>query len=218
MGLAEANQQAEQRERLEVAVRMIGHEARTCTIKLCTGLSDDRIRRLYATHFKDDPEIRRQRGKSPSRTRVFVKNATHQCEAGTLVVLFALFDVIRVRADGRVVNQLTDKPVALGRQLCLAYETYLALHPLKHLSFERAWSLLNALTVGEEIVLMACRECQGLYVHHLLEIDPGRCPCCKLTGRAPLRQRATSTDFEARRAVSESLEHAVADAPRRPAR
>jgi hypothetical protein len=215
MRLSEQSQHAEQRERLEVAVRMIGHEARTCTIKACTGLSDDRIRRLYATHFKDDPDIRRQRGKSPSRTRVFVKNAVYQSEAGTLVVLFAAFDVIDIATDGRVANLLASSPLLLGRQVCLAYETYRVLHPAHHLSFERAWSLLQALMTGDELVLMACRECQGLYVHHLLEIDPGRCPCCKLTGRAPLRQRATSVDFQARRAVAEALEHAVADAPRR---
>jgi hypothetical protein len=211
---AEPNQGTE-RERLEVAVRMIGHEARTCTIKTCTGLSDDRIRRLYATHFRDDATVRRKRGKSPSRTRVFVKNAMHQCEAGTLVVLFALFDVIRVSHDGCVENALAGSPLVLGRQLCFSYETYVALHHVRHLSFERAWSLLHALAGGEELVLMACRECQGLYVHHLLEIDAGRCPCCKLTGRAPLRQRASSLDFAARRAIAESLEHAVADAPRR---
>jgi hypothetical protein len=207
----------EQRDRLEVAVRMIGHEARTCTIKVCTGLSDDRIRRLYATHFKDDPNVRRQRGKSPSRTRVFVKNSMYQCEAGTLVAVFAAFDIIRLATSGRVVNLLESSPLLLGRRLCLAYETYLELHAhaVRHLSFERAFSLLRALISGEELVLMACRECQGLYVHHLLEVDPGRCACCKLTGRAPLRQRATSVDFEARRAVTASLEHAVADAPRR---
>ena len=214
MRLSEPNQGSE-RDRLEVAVRMIGHEARTCTIKACTGLSDDRIRRLYSVHFKDDATVRRQRGKSPSRTRVFVKNAMHQCEAGTLAVLFAAFDVIRVSNDGCVVNALADSPLTLGRQLCLSYETYFAMHSVRHLSFERAWSLLHALVTGEELVLMACRECQGLYVHHLLEIDAGRCPCCKLMGRAPLRQRATSLDFTARRAIGESLEHAVADTPRR---
>jgi hypothetical protein len=214
MRLSEPNQGTE-RDRLEVAVRMIGHEARTCTIKACTGLSDDRIRRLYSVHFKDDATVRRQRGKSPSRTRVFVKNAMHQCEAGTLAVLFAAFDVIRVSSDGCVANALAHSPLALGRQLCLSYETYAAMHRVRHLSFERAWSLLHALAGGEELVLMACRECQNLYVHHLLEIDAGRCPCCKLMGRAPLRQRATSLDFAARRAIAASLEHAVADAPRR---
>jgi Flagellar transcriptional activator (FlhC) len=204
-----------ERERLEVALRMIAHEARTCTIKACTGLSDDRIRRLYSTHFKDDAAVRRQRGKSPSRTRVFVKNAVYQSEAGTLAVLFAAFDIVHITAAGKVVNALSDAPLALGRQLCLAYETYAALHSARHLSFERAWSLLHALAAGEELVLLACRECQGLYVHHLLEIDAGRCPCCKLTGRQPLRQRASAGDFEARRAVADSLVHAVADAPRR---
>jgi hypothetical protein len=194
---------------------MILHEARTCTIKACTGLSDDRIRRLYATHFKTEGVVRRQRGKSPSRTRVFVKNSVYQCEAGTLAVLFAAFDIVRIATDGRIVPVLEDSPLRLGRQLCLAYETYLALHAVRHLSFERAWALLHALAAGDELVLMACRECQGLYVHHLLEVDAGRCPCCKLTGRAPSRLRATSCDFQSRRAVPGALEHAVADAPRR---
>jgi hypothetical protein len=209
MRLSEQSQHAEQRERLEVAVRMIGHEARTCTIKVCTAL---RSHPAPLRNTKDDPNIRRQRGKSPSRTRVFVKNAVYQRRREH--VLFAAFDVIDIATDGRVANPL-QSPLLLGRQLCLAYETYRALHPAHHLSFERAWSLLQALMTGDELVLMACRECQGLYVHHLLEIDPGRCPCCKLTGRAPLRQRATSVDFQARRAVAEALEHAVADAPRR---
>jgi hypothetical protein len=113
----------------------------------------------------------------------------YQCEAGTLVAVFALFDIIRTATGGSVVNMLESSPLLLGRRLCLAYETYLELHAqaVRHLSFERAWSLLRALISGEELVLMACRECQGLYVHHLLEVDPGRCACCKLTGRAPLR-------------------------------
>ena len=42
-------------------------------------------------------------------------------------------------------NALAETPLALGRQLCLAYETYAALHAARHLSFERAWSLLHAL-------------------------------------------------------------------------
>ena len=33
--------------RLDLALRLIRHEARTCTIRDWTGLSDDRIRKLY---------------------------------------------------------------------------------------------------------------------------------------------------------------------------
>jgi hypothetical protein len=214
MQLAEPTSGTE-RECQDVALRMILHEARTCTIKACTGLSDDRIRRLYATHFKDSGAVRRQRGKSPTRTRVYVKNLVYQSEAGTLAVLYAAFGIVRILNDGRVEQALADAPLELGRQLCLAYEAYAELHPAKHLSFERAWGLLHALVAGDELVLVTCRECQGLYVHHLLEVDVGRCPCCKLTGRTPLRQRTASVDFTERRAGLRVLEHAVADAPKR---
>jgi hypothetical protein len=37
--------------RLEVACRLIAHEARTQTIRHCTGLSGDRIRKLYR-HYR----------------------------------------------------------------------------------------------------------------------------------------------------------------------
>ena len=37
---------AAERSQFELALRMIRHEARTRTIRECTGLSDDRIRKL----------------------------------------------------------------------------------------------------------------------------------------------------------------------------
>jgi len=40
-----------ERRQFELALRMIGHEARTRTIRDCTGLSDDRIRKLYSRYF-----------------------------------------------------------------------------------------------------------------------------------------------------------------------
>ena len=33
---------------------MISHEARTGTIRLCTGFSEDRIRKIYGTYFKNE--------------------------------------------------------------------------------------------------------------------------------------------------------------------
>ena len=55
------------RQRHDLALRMIRHEARTCTIRSCTGLTDDRIRRLYKTYASHMPSapVRRRRGKSP---------------------------------------------------------------------------------------------------------------------------------------------------------
>ena len=44
---------ASERSQFELALRMIRHEARTRTIRECTGLSDDRIRKLYSTYFRN---------------------------------------------------------------------------------------------------------------------------------------------------------------------
>ena len=46
------NRYANERSQFELALRMIHHEARTRTIKECTGLSDDRIRKIYTTYFR----------------------------------------------------------------------------------------------------------------------------------------------------------------------
>jgi hypothetical protein len=84
------NRYATERSQFELALRMIGHEARTRTIKVCTGLSDDRIRKLYATYFRDGGSgtVKRRRGKSPQQVGLFVKNPHNQLEATTLIALF----------------------------------------------------------------------------------------------------------------------------------
>ncbi len=71
---------ATERSQFELALRMIRHEARTRTIRECTGLSDDRIRKLYATYFRNTgaTDIRRRRGKSPRQVTRFVKNPQNQ--------------------------------------------------------------------------------------------------------------------------------------------
>ena len=53
-----------ERARFELAMRMIRHEARTGTIRYFTGLSDDRIRKLYTSYFKFDEgaPVKRRRG------------------------------------------------------------------------------------------------------------------------------------------------------------
>ena len=83
---------------------MIGHEARTRTIRECTGLSDDRIRKVYATYFRDSgtDAVRRRRGKSPQQIGLFVKNPQNQLEATTLVALFCASLLLRVNRDTSV--------------------------------------------------------------------------------------------------------------------
>jgi hypothetical protein len=190
----------DERRRTELALRMIGHEARTCTIKLCTGLSDDRIRRLVGRCANDCGQaIRRQRGKSPTRTGIFVRNSTNQCEATTLAFLLLSCDVLQLQPDGGLVTAVPEASLEYGLRFCLAFETYAALHRKPHFCFERAWGMARALQRGDELVLMDCVACAGVYLHHLLEPDEGRCPCCRLKGVATRRSAHAVGDLAARR-------------------
>jgi hypothetical protein len=71
--------------RLEVAYRLIAHEARTQTIRHCTGLSGDRIRKLYRHYIQGQPgqRVRRRRGKSPRQMTYFRKSVEHELQAAT---------------------------------------------------------------------------------------------------------------------------------------
>ena len=63
------------RQRFDLALRLIHHEARTRTIKQCTGLSDDRIRKLYRSYCleRETCAVLRHRGKSPRQAAFFFK-------------------------------------------------------------------------------------------------------------------------------------------------
>ncbi len=173
---------ARERSQLELALQMIAYEARTHTIRDCTGLSDDRIRKLYATYFKTrhGTLVRRQRGKSPRRVDALFRSATTQMEATTLALLLLHYGLLAVAADGRVTRTRGDNGVRYGRRFCRAYALFIALCPDSSLSFERAWAMCEALTRGEELALLPCRECGGNYVHDALSIDPAVCPCCRI--------------------------------------
>ena len=98
------NRYASERRQFELALRMIHHEARTRTIRDCTGLSDDRIRKLYATYFRDtgDVTIKRRRGKSPQQISLFVKHPINQLQATTLLSLYCASLLLRVDDDDRI--------------------------------------------------------------------------------------------------------------------
>ena len=175
---------AHERSQFELALRMIGHEARTRTIKSCTGLSDDRIRKLYTTYFRDrGRRIRRRRGKSPQQIARFVKTPEHQLQATTLVALFAASLLLRFDASGGVRTAWPRPGVEFGHRLCRAFETYLLLHDKPLLSFEWAWNLLNSIASNDELTVARCGHCNAPYVRDAYAIDKGLCPACIIAAR-----------------------------------
>jgi hypothetical protein len=173
---------AGERSQFELALRMIGHEARTRTIRECTGLSDDRIRKLYSRYFKSAGTngVLRRRGKSPRQVARFVKNPDNQLQATTLVALYCSGLLLRIDATYSVHPCWPRPDVEYGHRVCRAYETYLMLHDGALLSFEWAWNLLHSISHNDELYLAGCESCQSHYVQDAYALDHKTCPACEI--------------------------------------
>jgi hypothetical protein len=173
---------AGERSQFELALRMIRHEARTRTIRECTGLSDDRIRKLYARYFRNSGQtnIKRRRGKSPRQVQRYVKSPVNQSQATTLVALFCAGLLIRIDRDDQVYACWPRPDVEFGHRLCRAYETYLLLHADAKLSFEWAWNLLQCISYNDELYLAVCAGCDARYVQDSYALDGKTCPTCEI--------------------------------------
>ncbi len=168
---------------IEVAMRMIRFEARTCTIRLCTGLSDDRVRKLYKSYVAHEPAnsaIRRRRGKSPREIDCVLRNAEAQLQASLLAGAFASLGMLD-SPNGAAECTVN---VLLGEKLCDAYEVYTQLLTDQPLGFEHAWFLWRALTKGNDLYLRACAQCNGLTVQDRFSLRIRTCPWCGTKDRA----------------------------------
>jgi hypothetical protein len=171
------------RERLDLALRLIRHEARTFTIRQWTGLSDDRIRKLYRSYCldQDAPTVLRHRGKSPRQTAFFFRSPELSFHAANLASLFVLYGLLRATAHG-VESSYRVGSLESGALLCWGYEAYRELHSPAAISFEHAWFLLLALGRRDEIALRSCPQCGGVRLNDLLAKRRSACASCDATG------------------------------------
>jgi hypothetical protein len=170
------------RQRLEVALRFLTHEARTQTIRVWTGLSDDRIRKLYRSYLgRATCYVPRHRGKSPHQAAYFFRSLRIQQEAAVLASFFALGDLVPAEPSPAAAAALPD--IARGNSLCTAFETYLVMIPAASISFEYAVFLVECLARGDQLRLGRCCECGGLIVVERFPIRERRCHHCIAAGR-----------------------------------
>jgi Flagellar transcriptional activator (FlhC) len=171
------------RQRLDLALRFIHHEARTFTIRQWTGLSDDRIRKLYRSYVMHHGvrHVLRHRGKSPRQAAFFFKSAEVNFQAAQLGSMFLLYGLVAGAADGLVPRYRVGS-LDSGTLLCRAYEAYLELHAPANISFEHAWFLLLALARHDEVAIARCPACRGLRLRDLLAKHKLACSNCDHTG------------------------------------
>jgi hypothetical protein len=166
-----------ERRRHDLALRMIRHEARTCTIKACTGLTEDRIRRLcktYEIHAGCSP-VRRRRGKAPRQIAFFTRNVQLQFESACLASVFVAFDLLH-----DMPRELDSASIAYGVLFCDAFETHRQLSRTATITFEHAWFMLQQLNVGRTLALTRCRDCHGQFLRDAVNAAGSACPTCRL--------------------------------------
>lgn len=162
--------------RFELAMRMITHEARTGTIRYWTGLSDDRIRKLYASYFKyAGRPIRRRRGRSPSQIGPLVRSPERALESGVLVNLLIANRLLLAESEEQ---PRLNRNIRLGHRFCESFETYVALISRPSLNFEWGWNLLLSIRRGDELGIARCEHCSICYIIDKLALPKNQCPAC----------------------------------------
>jgi hypothetical protein len=185
-----------ERARMELALRFLRHEARTQTIRAWTGLSDDRIRKLYRSYMTQVRRfLPRHRGKSPHQVAYFTRSLRMQEETAVLASLLSLLGAVpepasAASAGAAAVAAAADVPgslpaLARGELLCQAFEAFRVMLPSAQISFEHAVFLATALARGDQLRLGGCCDCGSLMVTERFPLREARCHRC--TGPAQSR-------------------------------
>lgn len=171
------------RQRLDLALRLIRHEARTFTIRQWTGLSDDRIRKLYRSYVAHHGTrlVQRHRGKSPRQASFFFRNPEVSFQSAQLASLFLMYGLLSATALG-LESRYRVGALESCVLVCQAYEAYLELHAPARISFEHAWFLLLALARRDELTLTRCPGCGGVRLLDLLARRRAACATCSTSG------------------------------------
>jgi hypothetical protein len=168
------------RQRYDLALRFIQHEARTRTIRVWTGLTDDRIRKLYrACALDGGPPPVRHRGKSPQQTGYFVRTPEMRQETAVLASVLYLLGVVPLSHVADATRLLPG--MQRGEALCSAFETYRRLVPDSRISFEHAVFLVLALARGDELRATHCTDCTALIVIDRYSPTARRCLACEMS-------------------------------------
>lgn len=180
-----------ERARMELALRFLRHEARTRTIRTWTGLSDDRIRKLYRSYMSQARcYLPRHRGKSPHQVAYFTRSLRLQEETAVLASLLSLLGAVPATASAASPASAAEVPgslpvLARGELLCQAFEAFRLYLPAAQISFEHAVFLATALARGDQLRLGRCCDCGSLMVTERFPLREARCPHC--TGPAQSR-------------------------------
>ncbi|MGH8237152.1 MAG: hypothetical protein ACREXP_09045, partial [Steroidobacteraceae bacterium] len=197
--------------RHNLALRMIRHEARTLTIRMWTGLSATRIRKLYRSYVATRgiaAPTQRHRGPQPSRLQPLWRSKHLAPEAAVVAGLSVAMGVLPTKPMPNADRELPS--VGNGERLCYAFELYQQMVSNPQIRFDLLIPLIIALARRVELALGHCDRCDAAMLIALLENRPHVCTQCELeAGAAPNQNGVVTTPSS--RAEGESED--VAESP-----
>ncbi|MBC7982391.1 MAG: hypothetical protein H7Y02_00900 [Candidatus Obscuribacterales bacterium] len=166
----------QERKQLDLALRLLRHEARSSTIRYCTGISEDRIRKLYKAYLEGQTTqpLRRKRGKSPQELTAFLRNPQAHLEASLLAGILCTLKLIEPampRSDWR-------PSLAFAERCCDAFEYYRQMVAEARFAFEHAWFLMLSLARADELKLVECARCHAPVLQDQCAALLRACPFC----------------------------------------
>jgi hypothetical protein len=166
--------------RIQLAHRLIRHEARTYWIRAFTHLTEGRIRNLLRSYGLASDGVHRYRGSPPRLTTQFMIPGKHS-EASALAGLALNWHLVPeepVRNAKRTLPSLE-----FGENLCEAFELFRVLVPGGTLNLDRLILLVMALA-ERQLNVGHCSDCRALILLDPLAAKRSRCVWCERQPRA----------------------------------
>jgi hypothetical protein len=164
--------------RIHLAQRLIRYEVRTAAIRLWTGLTGDRVRKLMRSYTANAGGSHRHRGPPPRSIAEFVRPTPLGSEASAMTALALLYRVIPPRPLTQARRELPN--VEAGERICRAFELYQRLVPGARLTLEQ--SMLLAVTLAEGaagVRLGRCIQCSAALLIDPAELAHEVCYWCR---------------------------------------
>ena len=149
-------------------------------IRTWTGLTDDRIRKLYRSYLCGSHE----RGAGPASRQIaaagrhFSRAAAARARRRRCSRACAACSAPCPYAPGAASCARSLACLARAELLCQAYEIYRGLIRQPLISFEHAVFLLTTLARGDELLLGACRDCGAALIVDRWSLRAPRCGLC----------------------------------------
>jgi hypothetical protein len=163
------------RMRIEVARRLVCHQARTQTITHFTNLTRNRLATLRR-RWSVSQDTRR-RGPPPRSIAIFLRTPRARNEAAALATMCINFDALPIRSLTGAVE--ARPPLILADRLCETYEAYRACVPDSKIEFEELLLLAQEIAKGEMVKLSTCKGCNAAFLILTYEAPRRTCSHCE---------------------------------------